>query len=162
MQLTDSMIEQALQDKGYTTTNPWPIIGVMGALAVIFLLCSFLHKKLIKKIVCGLLAVLMIIMGIIFISRDISKANNIKNGEWIVVTDTVDRVMVEYDRGKKSYFMVLENMNGNIALDNYDEAMQYAPGNTVYVVLIPSGNKYTDVNIAYDANKYVYVGNHQQ
>ena len=159
MQLTDSMIERALQDTVYVTESPWTIIGILGAVVVFLLFIFFASKNTRQKVCSGLLAVMFIIGGIVIISRNSTGKNYIENGEWYVVTDTVDRVMESEKNGRKSYFMVLDKY-GRVSLDSYSEAIQYYAGATVYLVVIPDGGGYKSTGVAYNTDDYVYVGNH--
>ena len=159
MQLTDSMIERALQDTVYVTESPWTIIGILGAVVLFLLFIFFKSNNARQKICSGLLAVIFVIMGFVIIGRNSSGKNYIENGEWYVVTDTVDRVMEAEKNGNLSYFMVLDKY-GRVSLDSYSEAMQYYAGATVYVVVIPDGNGYKSTGVTYNTDDYVYVGNH--
>lgn len=157
--LTDSMIEDALNDTVYVTESPWTIIAIIGGLVIFLLFIFFRANNARQKIISGLLAFFFIIGGIIMIDRNDSVKNLIDNGEWIVITDTVDRVMEETKNGRKSYFMVLDNY-GRVSLDNYSEAIQYYAGAEVYVVVVINGNEYKSTGVTYPTDTYIYVGNH--
>ena len=157
--LTDSMIENVLNETVYVTESPWTVIAIIGAV-VLFLLFIFLKANNARqKILSGLLVIIFLIMGVGIIARNDSVKNAIDNDEWTVVTDTVDRVMEKTENGHKSYFMVLEKY-GRVSLDNYSDAMQYYSGAKVYVVVVPKGGEYKSTGVTYPTDTYIYVGNH--
>ena len=157
--LTDSMIENALNDTVYMTENPWTVTAIIGAVVLFLLLIFFKSNNARQKIASGLLVVMFIIMGILTIGQNSAIKNSIQNDEWIVVTDTVDRVMEKTENGHKSYFMVLEKY-GRVSLDSYSEAIQYYAGAKVYVIVVPKGEEYKSVGVAYPKDTYIYIGNH--
>ena len=91
-QLTDSMIEKALNNTVYVTENPWTIIVITGAVVLFLLLIFFISKNARQKISSALLAVMIFIMCCVGVGKNADVENSIKNGEWIVRTDIVDRV----------------------------------------------------------------------
>ena len=159
MQLTDSMIERALQDTSYVSESPWKIVGILSVLILFFCLCFFMFKEKPRKIIAVVFVIFLLISGIVIISRDNKVKKQIENGEWYVATDTVDRVLEESKRVSKSYHMVLDEY-GHVSLKDYEEAKKYYSGATVYLIVVPNGNEYKSIGITYNADKYVYVGNH--
>ena len=155
MELTDSMIESELQNTIYAGDFHWEIIVFLGVPLLLFLVFFFFKSEDTRtKVCCGLLAVVFIIMGSVTIVKNATTSNYIDSGEWIVVTDTVERVMESTKNGNKSYFMVLEKY-GNVSL-SYSEARQYHWGEEVYVVVVPDGNEYRGLGIAYSTDDYIY------
>lgn len=159
-QLTDSMIEKALNNTVYVTENPWTIIAITGAVILFLILIFFVSRNTRQKIASALLAVMLFIMCCVGVGKNADVETSIKNGEWIVRTDIVDRVMEETHRnGNKDYFMVLEKY-GYVSLDSYSEAIQYYSGAKVYVVVVPKGGDYKSTGVTYPTDTYVYVGSH--
>ena len=159
-QLTDAMIERALNNTVYMTESPWIIIAIIGAVVLFLLFIFFKSNNARQKIGSGLLVVMFVVMGIGIIGKNASMKHSIQRGEWIVRTDIVDRVMEEtHSNGNKDYFMVLKKY-GRVSLDSYFDAMQYYPGAEVYVVVVPKDGEYERTGIAYPTDTYVYVGIH--
>ena len=159
MQLTDYMIERALQDTVYMNESPWTLNGIVSILVVVIVALFVKIKGTLYRIGCVFLASALIIGSIVYIDNKNNVKESITNGEWMVVTDTVDRVMESTKNGNKDYFMVLEKY-GRVSLESYSDAMQYYSGATVYVVVVPDGSLYKSTGITYSTDEYIYVGKH--
>lgn len=158
--LTDSMIENALQNTAFMNNDNTLMIIIIIA-ATIFLGAIFLFSKSIRqKIGAGGTLALLLILCFVAINQNNSTANAINNGDWEVHTDIVDRVMESTDNdGNKDYFMVLKKY-GRVSLDSYLEATKYYSGQRVYVVVVCKDDGYDDTGITYPTDIYKYVGAH--
>ncbi len=159
VQLSDHMIEQALKDTVYMSESPWILVGVLSFILLALVVLFIKNKGALYRIGCVLLATTLIILSIKYINKKNNTAEFISNGEWIVVTDVVDRVMESTENGNKDYFMVLEKY-GRVSLESYSDAMQYYSGAKVYVVVVPDGSEYKSTGVTYSTEIYTYVGNH--
>jgi hypothetical protein len=159
-QLTDAMIEKALQNKAYMNDDNTLMIVIM-VIATIFLgSIFFISRNTRQKIGAGGSLILLLILSFAVINQNGSMAKAINNGSWEVHTDIVDRVMESTDDdGDKDYFMVLKTY-GRVSLDSYAEAMQYYSGQRVYIIVVPKGSGYKDTGVAYPTDVYTYVGSH--
>ena len=161
MELTDEMINEVLQTSGFATRSPWGTAIICSIIVIVFAVLFFKVKDKKIKIPCAVLAVACIAIGVNFVSEDFTYKKAIQNEDWVVVTDTVDRVMESETNGKNTgYFMVLEEY-GRVSFDSYAEARQHYPGEKVYVVVIKKGDKYLPTGIAYSKIKYEYIGDHK-
>lgn len=160
MNLTDAMINEALQNTAFATRSPWEMIIILSVVVIVFVIILFKVENKRIKVLSAVLAVMFILIGINSIEEDFTIKNAIQNEEWIIVTDTVDRVMESKKNGKTTgYFMVLEEY-GRVSFDSYSEAAEHYPGGQVYAVVIPHGDECLKTGIAYSKDKYTYVGNH--
>ena len=160
MQLTDAMIESALENTVYMKQNPWIMIAILCAVVLFLTFLFFKAQVSRQKIIAGALAGVFVLIGCATLPRNIQGKKHIENGEWYVVTATVDRVMEATKDGKKRYYAVLDKY-GSISLANYAEAMKYYAGEAVYVVVIPDSDGYKSTGITYKTADYTYEGSHQ-
>ena len=159
-QLTDSMIENALQNTAYMNNDNTLMIIIMSVGAIFLGGIFLISKNTRQKIGAGGSLILLIVLSLTVINQNSSMAKEINNGNWEVHTDVVDRVMESTDDdGDKDYFMVLEKY-GRVSLDSYYEATQYYSGAEVYVVVVKKGGSYKDTGVTYPTDTYYYVGNH--
>jgi hypothetical protein len=157
MQLTDSIIKNALNNSDIMTKIPLLDILVYGLLTCGLAFLCYFHTEIIKKVICGLLAVLILGLGLNGTIQDYSKQNSINNDEWIVVTDRVERVMYRTN-SVNPYYLDLKEY-GRVTLAGYSEAMEHYSGEKVYVIVIPSGEKYKSTGVIFSMDKYTYTGN---
>ena len=160
MQLTDDMINKALQASGFATRSSWEVVIILGIFVIVFAVLFLRLKNKTLKILCAVLAVAFVAIGVNNITEDFAYKKAIQNEDWLVVTDRVDRVMESKTNGKTTgYFMVLEKY-GRVSFADYSGAIQHYPGERVYAVVIPNGDEYMRTGIAYSKDKYEYIGNH--
>lgn len=159
-QLTDSMIESALQDSPHMTSGDIPLLIVIMVGFTIF--CGailYFSKSTRQRIGAGGTLIMMLVMGSILIYREASMMNAINRGDWEVHTDIVARVMESTSNDGKDYYMVLREY-GRESLKNRREAKQYYSGQEVYVIVVRKGNNYEQTGLTYPADIYEYVGDH--
>ena len=162
MQLTDYMIEKALQETSYMNESLWLPICICGGVLLVIVALAFLYLKVgirTEGIIGVVFAVVFLIMSVRYIINQNRIKASIINGEWEVVTDRIEEVTQTTKDGNTKYHVILEKYE-SISLDDYNEATKYHSGETVYVVVVPKGNKYESTGIVYNANEYTYVGNH--
>ena len=158
--LTDSMIDAALQNTVWMKEDNTLIIVIMVVAVLLLGTIFFFSKSTRQKIGAGGTLILFLVLGFVLINQNGSMKRAINNDSWEVHTDIVERVMESIDDdGDKDYFMVLKTY-GRVSLDNYADAMQYYPGQTVYIVVVPKGSGYKDTGVSYPADVYKYVGDH--
>lgn len=159
-ELTDKMIENALENTVYMGNENTTIIIIMIVAALIGGTVFFLSKSIRQKIGFGGTALLFVLMGFGIIHNNNSMARPIKDGEWEVETDIVERVMESTDDdGDNNYFMVLEEY-GRVSLADRTEANQYYKGQEVYVIVVPTNNGYESVGVTFPTDTYSYIGEH--
>ena len=156
--LTDSMINNALNNSDYATKGPWLGIVICGVLVCYLAFLCLMHTNLFKKIVCGLLALLIFSAGTYSITRDQSIKKSIRNDEWFVVVDTVKNVTYR-TQSLNPYHLHLEEY-GDVTLDGESEAKQYHSGEKVYVIVVLHGGEYVSTDVVFSMDTYKYVGNH--
>lgn len=157
-QLTDAIIENALNDSDIVTKNPLIDIFIYGLLVLALSYLCYCHKDIIKKVTCGLLAFVIFSVGLSGTIKDYSKKNSISNDEWIVVTDRVERVMYRTN-SLNPYYLDLKEY-GRVTLDGHSEAMEHYSGEKVYVIVVPYGEKYESTGVVFSKDTYTYTGNH--
>ena len=161
MQLTDEMINKVLRASHFATRSSWKTVIILSIVVIVFVVLFFKVKDKKIKIPCALLAVVFVVIGVNNVAEDFAYKKAIQNEDWLVVTDTVDRVMESKTYGKTTgYFMVLEEY-GRVSFDSYSEAAKHYPGEQVYVVVIPNGDKYMHTGFAYSKAEFEYIGNHK-
>ena len=157
--LTDSMIENALNNSDYVTQSPWLGIVIVGVLVSYLVYACLKYTDLYKRIICGLLALVIFSVGLYDIIKDQSIKKSINNDDWIVVVDTVKNVTYR-TQSLKPYHLHLEEY-GDVTLASKSEAEQYRSGQKVYVVVVSHGGEYVSTDVVFPMNTYKYVGNHQ-
>lgn len=158
-QLTDTMIENALQNTAYMGNDNTLVIIIMIVSTIVLGSIFFICKNTRQKISAGGTLILLIVLSLALINRNDSMEKAINNGNWEVHTDVVDRVMETTDDGEKDYYMILKTY-GRVSLDSYAEAIQYYAGQRVYIIVVPKGGGYKNTGVAYPADVYMYVGRH--
>ena len=159
-QLTDTMIEKALQNTAYMGNDNTVAIIIMIVATIVLGSIFFISQNTRQKLSAGGTLILLIVLSLALISKNGSMAKAINNGNWEVHTDIVDRVMeTTDDDGDKDYYMVLKTY-GRVSLDSYADAIQYYSGQKVYIVVVPKGSSYKDTGVTYPTDVYTYVGSH--
>lgn len=159
-QLTDSMIEKALQDTAFMNNDHITMIIIMVVATIVLGGIFLISGNLRQKIGAGGSLVLLIVLCTVSIIQKGSMARAINSGNWEVHTDIVESVMVSTDRDSdKDYYMVLKEY-GRVSLENYSEARQYHSGQKVYIIVVPKGRSHKDTGVTFPADVYKYVGSH--
>ncbi len=158
-ELTDKMITNELKDAAFMQNeNTLIIVLMVGFLIVLGAIFIFSKNERQKFASLGIL-ILFEILGFMVIGNNNFMKNAVNNGEWIVITDTVERVMESTDDdGDTSYFMVLEK-TGRASLDSSYEASRYSTGDEVYVVVVMKNGEYKRTGVVYPST-YYYTGSH--
>lgn len=161
MQLTDSVIETVLQNTVWVSDENSTLIKVIVFAAVILGGIVLLSKDTRKRLSAGGCLALLVFMCSVIISRNNFMGKAINNGNWFVHTDVVEEVKVAIDQadGDRDYFMVLEKYR-RVSLDDYEDAIQYYPGQRVYIVVVPKNGSYESTGVTFPADVYKYVGSH--
>ena len=160
IELTDTMIETALRNS--SMINDVDILPILLGIAIILFLALifFVSKNTRQKVASGLMALLFLYLCLSGVIKQHSLKRSVEKGEWIVLKDRVVRVMEEtHQNGSKDYYLVLKE-TGRASLNGQLDAMQYLPGDEIYVIVVPKGSGYERTGIKYSANVYVYVGTH--
>jgi len=161
VKLTDSMIMDDLQNTGIFEDLPSMIIPLI-VFFILMVLFFIFTGNLRQKIASGVIIILIVVIGFLSVGKNISAIRAIKDGDWVVDVDVVDRVMErESEDGDKSYYIDLDNY-GKVYLDSYSDAIQHYEGEEVYIILIPDEeDDYKSAGVVYSTDEYYYVGDNE-
>lgn len=159
-ELLDSRIISDLNETVFMSNENTLLITITIGL-VLFLGCIFLFSNnSTQKGACLGLIILFVPMSFIIMGRNNFMKKAIENGEWVVLTDKVQKVMELTDGdGEKSYYMVLEKM-GRVELDDLEDANQYYVDDEVYIIVVMKNGEYKSTGVTYSTKDYYYVGEH--